>query len=147
MNNGIPMINGFVYSWADITATINNVSVTGLRGIKYSENRTNDNIYGIGSYPIGRGKGRIEPTASVTMLMDEVVAISDSAPGKRLDDIAPFDIIVSYIPENSAKIRHDVLKNCQFKANSRDWAEGDTSEEVEQNLNTNKKRAKKSPQL
>jgi hypothetical protein len=129
--NGIPMINGFVYSWADIVINISGVPVTGVRGIKYAENRTNDNVYGVGSYPVGRGKGRIEPTASITLLMDEVVAISDAAPLHRIDDIAPFDIVVSYIPLNSAKIRHDVIKNCQFKANSRDWSEGDTSEEVE----------------
>jgi hypothetical protein len=132
--NGIPMINGFVYSWADIVVTINGVPVTGVRAIKYAENRTTENVYGVGSYPVGRGKGRIEPTASITLLMDELVAISDSAPFQRIDDIAPFDIIVSYTPANSAKIRHDVIKNAQFKSNSRDWTEGDTSEEVELEL-------------
>lgn len=31
INNGIPLINGMLYSWADIVATIGGVPLTGTR--------------------------------------------------------------------------------------------------------------------
>jgi hypothetical protein len=132
--NGIPLINGNEYSWGDVALTVNGVPVTGCRAIEYAEKRTVENIYGVGSYPVGRGYGNIEVTAKITLLMSEVVALSDAAPNHRLDDVAPFDIIVSYLPVNGLKIVHDRIRNCQFVGNSRAWKQGDTSKEVELEL-------------
>jgi hypothetical protein len=132
--NGIPLINGNEYSWGDIVLTVNGAPVSGVRAIEYGESRTVDNIYGAGAYPVGRGYGNIEATAKITLLMSEVIAISNAAPNHRLDDIAPFDIVVSYLPVNGLKIVHDKIRNCQFKGNSRSWKQGDTSKEVELEL-------------
>ena len=35
--NGIPMINGNVYTWADITVLIGGVPITGITGVKYAD--------------------------------------------------------------------------------------------------------------
>ena len=132
--NGIPLINGQEYSWGDISVNINGTPVTGVRAIEYGESRAVENIYGAGAYPVGRGYGNIEASAKITLLMSEVTAISAAAPNHRLDDIAPFDIVVSYIPTNGLKIIHDRIRNCQFKGNSRSWKQGDTTKEVELEL-------------
>ena len=51
----------------------------------------------------------------------------------RLQDIAPFDIIVSYLPDTGI-VSIDKLRNCMFKNNGRGWKEGDTGQEVEIDL-------------
>ncbi|MDR0542762.1 MAG: hypothetical protein LBH19_11220, partial [Dysgonamonadaceae bacterium] len=76
--HGIPYVNGVQHSWADIVISIAGVPFTGVRAIKYGESRVIDNIYGIGAYPVGRGYGNIEATASITLLMSDVLALSDA---------------------------------------------------------------------
>ncbi len=131
--NGIPMINGIEYSWGDIVTTIAGVPVTGITAIDYEETQDVTNHYGAGRYPVARSKGRITPSAKITLMMSEVVALQAQAPGGRLQDIAAFDVIVSYIPE-SGLITCDKIRNCQFKENKRAWKEGDTLQEVELEL-------------
>jgi hypothetical protein len=132
--DGIPLINGNEYSWADIVCSINGAPVTGITAIEYNDKRAVANVYGAGANPVARGHGNIESTAKVTLLMGEVEAIAAAAPKHKLDNIAPFDIVVSYIPENGLKIVHHKIRNCQFTGNSRAWKQGDTSKEVELEL-------------
>jgi hypothetical protein len=107
------------------------VRVTGITGIEYDDDQVEEDIYGAGNYPVARGRGRITCTAKITLLEKEIRAISSSVASGRIQDIAPFDIVVSYIPDNGNKIIHDRLRNCQFKKNSRSWSEGDTSTSVD----------------
>lgn len=135
INNGIPLVNGMLYSWADIVAAISGVPVTGITGIEYGDNQDVVNKYGAGRHPVGRAKGRITPSAKITLYQEEVEALQRQAPNGRLQDIAPFDITVTYIPD-SGIVTVDKIRNCQFKANSRKWKEGDTGQEVELELVT-----------
>jgi hypothetical protein len=129
----VPLINGIAYGWADITVLIGGVPVTGITAIKYTDEQEVTNIYGAGRYPVARGKGRITPTASITLLVDEVIALQANSTTGRLQDIAAFDVQVSYIPDNG-KVVHDVIRNCQFSKNERDWSEGDASKTTELTL-------------
>ena len=133
INNGIPLVNGMLYSWADIVAAISGVPVTGITGIEYGDDQDVVNKYGAGRHPVGRAKGRITPSAKITLYQEEVEALQRQAPFGRLQDIAPFDITVTYIPD-SGIVTTDKIRNCQFKANSRKWKEGDTGQEVELEL-------------
>ena len=135
INNGIPLVNGMLYSWADIVAAISGVPVTGITGIEYGDEQEVVNKYGAGRHPVGRAKGRITPSAKITLYQEEVEALQRQAPNGRLQDIAPFDITVTYIPD-SGIVTVDKIRNCQFKANSRKWKEGDTGQEVELELVT-----------
>lgn len=135
INNGIPLVNGMLYSWADIVAAISGVPVTGITGIEYGDDQDVVNKYGAGRHPVGRAKGRITPSAKITLYQEEVEALQRQAPEGRLQDIAPFDITVTYIPD-SGIVTVDKIRNCQFKANSRKWKEGDTGQEVELELVT-----------
>ncbi len=130
ITNGVPLINGIAYSWADIVCRIAGIPVTGIIAIEYGEKQEIKNHYGAGRYPVSRGKGRIEPWAKVTLEMGEVLAIQANSINGRIQDIAPFDIQISYLPDNGA-IVHDVVRDCQFPENSRKWKEGDTNQPVE----------------
>lgn len=133
INNGTPLVNGMLYSWADIVTAISGVPVTGITGIEYVDDQEVVNKYGAGRHPVGRAKGRITPSAKITLYQEEVEALQRQAPNGRLQDIAPFDIIVTYIPD-SGIVTVDKIRNCQFKSNSRKWKEGGTGQEVELDL-------------
>lgn len=132
--NGIPLINGVEYSWADITCTIAGAPVTGITAVKYDDDQEVVNNYGAGRFPVSRSRGRITSSASISLYTSEIVAIQERSVNGRLQDIPAFDIIVSYIPTDGGKIIHDKIRNCQFKKNLRDWSEGDTGKSVELEL-------------
>ena len=133
INNGIPLVNGILYSWADIVTSISGVPVTGIVGVEYGDDQEVVNKYGAGRHPVGRAKGRITPSAKIILYQEEVEAIQRQAPNGRIQDIAPFDITVTYLPD-SGIVTTDKIRNCQFKGNSRKWKEGDTGQEVELEL-------------
>lgn len=132
-SNGVPLINGVEYGWADIVCAINGVPVTGIQAISYGDKQDMANIYGAGRYPVSRGRGRITCTGKITLLASEVLAIQSQSINRRLQDIAPFDITVTYLPD-SGIIHTDKIRNCQFVENKRDVKEGDMSIPVELEL-------------
>lgn len=133
INNGIPMVNGMLYSWADIVLAISGVPVTGITAVEYGDKQDVVNKYGAGRHPVGRAKGRITPSAKIKLYQEEVEAIQRQAPNGRIQDIAPFDITVVYLPD-SGILTTDKIRNCQFAENTRKWKEGDTGQEVELEL-------------
>lgn len=133
INNGIPLINGMLYSWADIVVTIGGVPLTGITAIEYGDSQEVTNKYGAGRHPVGRAKGRITPEAKITLYQEEVEALQAQAPNGRIQDLAPFDITVTYLPD-SGIVKTDKIRNVQFSGNSRKWKEGDTGQEVELEL-------------
>lgn len=127
------MINGVEYSWGDIVSAINGVPLVGITAISYGDSQDMQNNYGAGRHPVSRSKGRITPSAKITLHQSEVIALQSHSPTGRLQDIAPFDITVSYLPD-SGIIVTDKIRNCQFKENKRDWKEGDMLQDVELEL-------------
>ena len=133
INNGIPLVNGKLYDWADIVLAIAGVPVTGVTGIEYKDEQEVEMKYGAGRYPVGLGKGRISCEGKITLYQEEVEAIQRQSPTGRLQDIAPFNIIVSYLPDTGI-VSTDKLRNVVFKNNGRSWNEGDTGKTVEIDL-------------
>ncbi|MBQ9434513.1 MAG: hypothetical protein IJU33_00090 [Bacteroidales bacterium] len=132
--NGIPLINGIEYSWGDIVCSIGGTVVTGITGIEYSDEQEVVDNYGAGRYPVSRSKGRITCAGKITLYVSEVNALVAQSPNGRLQDLAAFDIVVSYIPDEGGIIINDKLRNCHFKKNERSWSEGDTSKTVDLEL-------------
>lgn len=129
-----PLINGVRHSWASIRCQILGRTVTGITKITYEDTEEKSNNYGAGKMPVSRGVGNYEATASVTLHAYEVAAIQRSlGVGKRLQDIAPFDITVSYL-NDSDTVENHVLRNVEFTNNKRDISQGDTVIEVELEL-------------
>lgn len=125
------MINGRTYDWGMVKTSIGGVSTENCAAINYQDDQEVTAVYAGGRYPVGYGKGRIEASGSITLLMEDVVALQGGAPGGRLQDIAPFNIVVSYLHPTTQKITTDVLESCVFRTNQRNWTEGDTSQQVE----------------
>lgn len=130
MTNRIPLVNGMLCSWADIVVLIGGVPLTGIVGVEYGDDQEIVNKYGGGSYPVGRGKGRITPSGKLILYQEEVQALSALSATGRLQDLPPFDVIVQYIPESGILVT-DKIRNCHFSGNSRKWKEGDTGQEIE----------------
>ena len=128
-----PLINGRAYGWGDIIVTVGALPVTGITAIKYEEDQEKEDVYGAGRYPVARGYGRVKASGSITLSVETVVALAASARDGQLNRLAPFTITVTYQPESGPIIR-DVLKNCEFKKQSRDWKEGDMKNQVELEL-------------
>jgi len=131
--NGIPLVNGKQYEYADITMIVLGTPILGVTNIEYGEEDNIENVYATGRYPIGRGYGQITPMAKVTILMNEVMNIVSQSPNGRLQDIPEFDIVVSFTDVNLIPVVHKI-KNCKFKTNKISSATGDTSIPMEMDL-------------
>ena len=88
VTTSIPLINGVEYAWGDIVAAANGVPFVGITAIKYGDSQDVQNNYGAGRHPVSRSKGRITPSASITLYKSEVVALQRQAPNGRLQDIS-----------------------------------------------------------
>lgn len=130
----IPRINGVVPSWATMQVLIEGVIVTGVIAVNYDDKQEIDNIYGAGQQPVGIGYGRITPTADITLLRDEIESIRKSSPTGRLQDIAPFDIVIAFLPIGGATIANHIIKDCHFIDDGVEAKEGDTSNSKQLNL-------------
>ncbi len=114
----MPLINGVEYGWASITVNIAGVPEVGIVAIEYTDKQAMENIYGAGQNPIARGYGRIEPSASITLLRSAIESIRSASTTGRLQDIAPFDIVVAFANQGNPKVIKHVIKNCQFTEDS-----------------------------
>jgi hypothetical protein len=127
----VPLVNGAEPAWANLIVNIAGFPEAAIKAIEYSDEQEMDNIYGAGQQPIARGYGRITPKASLTLLRSAVEAIRPSSPTGRLQDIAPFDIVVQFIPQSGGTIITHKIRNCQFKTDSLSTNEGDMSIETQ----------------
>lgn len=125
-----PLVNGTAYSWSQIDLILFGTPVAGVTKVSYKEKQEMQNNYGARNSPVSRGYGKKEPEASITLEMAEVEALQAAIASGNLQDIAEFDIVVSYIPEGS-EIRTHTLHNCKFMENGRDVSSGDMTIEVE----------------
>lgn len=131
--NGIrftPLINGVEPSWASLTVGIAGAVVTGITGIDYDDDQVVENVYGAGQQPVARGYGNITCKGVITLLRSEVEGIRAASLTGRLQDIAPFDIVCSYVPVGGGQIITHKLRNCQFKKDSTSLKQGDTKNET-----------------
>jgi hypothetical protein len=129
----VPLINGKSYEWADIIVNVLGLPIIGITNIEYEEKQGMENIFGAGRFPVSRGYGKIEPTAKMTILMEELENIQTVAPQGRIQDIPEFDIVVMYVDAALVTRKH-VLKNVRFMNNKRASSSGDTSIPVELEL-------------
>lgn len=132
---GIPMINGQAYSWASIRLNLFGRTVMGITAIEYDDPEVKENLYGQGQHPVERGKGNIEPKASITLYLSEVEAILESARQQgitRLQDIPPFEVPVSFL--RGTKVTNHTLSYVEFTNNPISSKQGDTKVEVKLDL-------------
>lgn len=128
--NGIrvlPQINGVVPGWASLRIVVAGVPVNGIKSIDYKDEQDVDAIYGIGQKSIGRGYGQIKHTGKIELERSEVEALRQASDTGRLQDLAPFDIIVQFVPVGSTVIATHKLLGCVFKNDEVSYTNEDTS--------------------
>lgn len=109
------LINGQEYSWSDVKINLFGRTLQGISAIDYDDNVNKKNNKGSGVMPVSRSRGDYEAKASITLAMKEVEAIQNALPrGKRLQDIAPFNIEVVYDPDNGNPLVHHRIEGCEF---------------------------------
>lgn len=133
----VPYINGSLHSWANVAVSISGVVVIGVTAISYKSEQEIEDIMGAGTESIGRGYGNVKHEASITLKREEVESIRTASDTGRLQDIAPFPILVQFLPINGQKLVTHRLLNCQFKNDGADLKQGETSNEIELSLAVN----------
>ena len=130
----VPLINGRAYDWASLRAQLLGQTVAGITALSYEDMQEKTNNYGAGINPTSRGLGKVEPKASLTLEMKELERIQAALPpGGRIQDIAPFPIVATFINTSNQLVTH-TLHNCEFTNNKRELKTGDTNIEVELEL-------------
>lgn len=125
------MINGFEYSWEDISLTVFGKLVTGFAGIDYNTEKQHMNIYGRGSKPVAMGRGNKQFSGTLVLLQSELESIQAKLPkGKDITDVTSTKITVSYAPEGGV-ITTDVLKNVRFTSIPKGMKQGAANMEIQ----------------
>lgn len=115
---------GKLAGWNSITTNMMGRDVEGIKELEYSDSVEKENGYGAGQYPVGRGSGNYTAKASITLMVEEEIALQQSLPrGKRLADISPFDITAEY-EYNGFKYR-DRIRNAEFTGRAVAVKQGD----------------------
>ena len=128
------MVNGEEYAWEDVQVAPNGVVLEGIDGIEYTTERDFNEIYGRGKDPHTLGRGKKKYTAKLTILQSEFEAWQRKlSKGEDLTDLAPFDIPVSYAPEEGVPTT-DILKRCRVKSFKKGMKTGDGNQAVELDL-------------
>lgn len=117
-------IRGTAYSWSQIKINIGGNVITEVKAISYKMKQAKQNNYGAGIGAISRSRGKKEPEGSIQLYMVAIESLRKNAKTGDLTDIAPFDIIVSYLPEGGDIITH-TLKYCEFMEDGYSIKEGD----------------------
>lgn len=124
---------GLMVGWGAVTCRIFGRDITGIRKIAYDDEQDMDNEYGGGTMPIGQSEGNYSAKASIELTIEERLAILSSLPpGKRIQDIAAFPVIVSY--DYQGKIYKDIIHNCRLPNLGVDVKQGDKTISHEHNL-------------
>lgn len=128
------MINGFEYSWEDISFTMFGKLITGCEGIEYGSSKAHSNIYGRGAEPVAMGRGKKDHRGKLSILQSEFESIQTKLPaGKDLTDVAPFPITVSYAPEGGA-VTTDQLTFCRIASFNKGMKNGDGNMTIDLDL-------------
>lgn len=107
--------NSEEYGWKDLQVVMLGRPVIAIRGLKYKESQTKENIYARGNKPISRSRGQIQFEGEITVLQSELRALLQSqGNGRSIMTIKPFDVVAAYVPEDGGQVSTDILKYVEF---------------------------------
>lgn len=117
-----PLVNGRAYDWAQVLVRMSNGNTPffSIKKVSYKDNQEIENNYGAGNMPVSRGFGNYSAECTITLAMEEVEKIQGSVPSGRLQDVPEFDLIISFVHPETARIVNHTVRNCRFKSNGRD---------------------------
>ena len=133
INPVLGLVDGKRQSWAQVRIVALARLFVGVTKISFSDKTIIEDKGGMGQLPVLRGEGDIRAKASISLYLYEVLAILDAVKalgGKRLSDIDPFSIVVTFLPVGASLPTVIELRNVQFTDMNIDTKTGDTSIEV-----------------
>ena len=111
---------GKLTGWNQVTMNFLGRDVVGIDEIDYGDNTAKENAYGAGNMPVGWTEGNYEPRFSASFYDEEMQAIQRALPpGKRIQDIEPFDVIVQYAHPQTGIIVTDIIHNVQLSGRAK----------------------------
>lgn len=115
---------GKLTGWNSLKFAPFGTELVGITECTYDDEIPMEYVHGSGRMPIGYEEGNYSASASITLYVEEVMALENSLPpGMRIQDIPPFDFPVQY--DLNSQLRKDVIRNCKFKSNGREWKNGE----------------------
>lgn len=117
------LINGKAVDWSDISVNLLGRKVEGIKGINFKTTQAKQNNYGAGNQPISRSRGNKESSGSINLTEAEINAIKSALPpGKVIEDILPFPIVVSW--KVNGVFTSYTLTHCEFTECGLDMQQG-----------------------
>ncbi|SDE75897.1 hypothetical protein [Riemerella columbipharyngis] len=107
--------NGKAYDSADVTVQINGVPIE-VKSMEYGNEQEHQLNHTLGARATSWSRGKITPSASMTLLMVDVVAL-ETASGGDLLSIEPFTITVEFANEYNVVIVDKIV--AKFKKEGR----------------------------
>jgi len=128
----ITAFNAEEYGWKDLQVMFLGRPVIGLRGLRFKESQEKTNVYGAGKKPVARTRGNVMYEGEVKVLLSELVAMlqSQGNNAKGVMSIPPFDIAVSFAPDEGGVITSFSLVYCEFTENEVNLNQGDQQVEI-----------------
>ncbi len=114
---------GTLIGWGATTVNVAGRDVEGITEVSYEDEVDSAPVYGAGRYPIGKEEKNYKASASLTMYIEELIALQNQLPkGSRIQDLT-FDIPVCY--EYNGSTYKDIIRNFSPMKNPRELKQGD----------------------
>ena len=124
---------GTLIGWKAIMFNLLGRDVEGITEIEYEDEMTIENEYGAGDMPIGESEGNYTAKGSISILMEEHVAMLRSIPaGTRLQQVSIPAIPVIYGVNDV--MTKDILNNVRITGTGRSIKQGDGKVVMKYNL-------------
>lgn len=128
--------NSKQFEFADIRVSILGASLTGLRGIEYTNKQEKEAVYGAGNEPLSIQRGNKDYSGTLTVLKSDYDAMNTAARAAGyagIIDVPAKDIslTVVYQGNGSQRLQTDILIGLEFTDASDGMKQGDKFKEIE----------------
>ena len=119
--------------WADMEVAIAGAVIGKIRGINYSIESEDEELFVAGDEAISIQSGNIKKSGSIKVLkeaLDNMHAAAVLKGGRSVLDLR-FDIVISYMPVIGGTLTIDTLGRCKINKMPKGWEQGATHMEHE----------------
>lgn len=118
------IFNSKQYAWSDISVAIAGKIINGITEVEYTEKKEKTSLYGRGNTPHAILSGNRTFEGKLGIWQSELEAMTKSAGNKDVLSLE-FDVVISYVPDDSTETVTDVLKGVQFSEVKKSMKQGD----------------------
>lgn len=118
-------VNGIMFGAGDVDVLIAGRTCFGIESIEWKIDQPTENVYGLGTEPIGIGYGQMKYEMDMTLHKDEIEAMKDAVPNGLLTSIAPFTIVIVTRKKGTTRVITETFYNCRFSNDGQAIKKGD----------------------